>query len=70
MGEFDLNHQIGLDLQKFSREDLEDLLNDPTYFDAMFHSLPRVAALDQALNELASANESIASMYTITSMAM
>lgn len=42
------------------REDLEDLLTDPVYFQAVFHSLPRVKAMFQAQAELGMANESIA----------
>lgn len=44
-----------------SREDIEDLLSDPTYFQALFHSLPRVKAMYQAQAELGMANEAIAS---------
>jgi len=43
-----------------SREDLEDLLTDPTYFHTFFHSLPRVKAMFQGQSELGMANESIA----------
>jgi hypothetical protein len=43
------------------REDLEDLLSDPVYFQAIFHSLNQVKALYQAQAELGLANESIAS---------
>ena len=43
------------------REDLEDMLADPTYFQAIFHSLDRVRSLFQAQAELGMANESIAS---------
>ncbi|KDQ19774.1 hypothetical protein BOTBODRAFT_152274 [Botryobasidium botryosum FD-172 SS1] len=43
-----------------SREDIEDLLTDPTYFHAFFHSLPRVKAMFQGQSELGMANESIA----------
>jgi hypothetical protein len=46
-----------------SREDLEDLLNDPNYFQAIVHSLPRVKAMFQAQSELGSANESIARRF-------
>lgn len=46
------------------REDLEDLLADPVYFQAIFHSLDRVKALYQAQAELGMANESIASTRT------
>lgn len=44
-----------------SREDLEDLLVDQPYFQAIFHNLNRVKALYQAQAELSAANESIAS---------
>jgi len=44
----------------FRREDIEDLLTDPTYFQAIFHSLPQVKALYEAQAELGMANESIA----------
>ncbi|KZV73796.1 hypothetical protein PENSPDRAFT_648561 [Peniophora sp. CONT] len=47
-------------LSHLTREDLEDLLVDPAYFDAIFHELPQVKELLQAQSELASANESIA----------
>jgi len=43
------------------REDLEDMLVDPTYFQAIFHTLDRVKYLYQAQAELGMANESIAS---------
>lgn len=42
------------------REDLEDLLVDPAYFQAIFHSLGEVKALYQAQAELGMANEAIA----------
>jgi len=48
------------ELSSLSREDLEDMLADPAYFQAVFHSLPRVKALFQAQAELGMANESIA----------
>ncbi|KAL7280082.1 hypothetical protein ACG7TL_006497 [Trametes sanguinea] len=48
------------DLAHLSREDLEDLLADPTYFQAIFHTLPQVKQLYQGQAELGSANESIA----------
>ncbi|KAF8158918.1 hypothetical protein K438DRAFT_1909975 [Mycena galopus ATCC 62051] len=48
------------ELAGLSREDLEDLLNDPVYFQATFHSLPRVKAMYQSQAELGMANESIA----------
>lgn len=43
------------------KEDLEDLLTDQLYFQAVFHSLPRVKAMIQAQSELGMANETIAS---------
>ncbi|KAJ7695659.1 hypothetical protein B0H17DRAFT_1055072 [Mycena rosella] len=48
------------ELADLSREDLEDLLNDPVYFQAIFHSLSRVKAMYQSQAELGMANESIA----------
>jgi len=48
------------ELSHLSREELEDLLVDPVYFQAVFHSLHQVRALYQAQTELGSANESIA----------
>ncbi|KAH7928458.1 hypothetical protein BV22DRAFT_1083077 [Leucogyrophana mollusca] len=48
------------ELAHLSREDLEDLLNDPVYFQSVFHSLGQVKSLYQAQSELGMANESIA----------
>ncbi|KAI0031061.1 hypothetical protein K488DRAFT_79283 [Vararia minispora EC-137] len=48
-------------LSHLTREDVEDLLSDQAYFDAIFHSLPQVKDLYQAQAELGKANESIAS---------
>lgn len=48
------------ELKELSQEDLEDLLTDPQYFQAIFHSLPRVKELMQAQSELGMANQSIA----------
>jgi len=48
------------ELAHLSREDLEDLLADPLYFQAIFHSLPRVHDLYRAQAELGLANETIA----------
>ncbi|TFK40736.1 hypothetical protein BDQ12DRAFT_601082 [Crucibulum laeve] len=48
------------ELSHLSREELEDLLNDPVYFQSVFHSLQRVKDLYQAQAELGRANESIA----------
>ena len=49
------------DVRPCSREDLEDLLADPIYFQGIFHSLTRVKNLYRAQAELGMANESIAS---------
>ncbi|KAF8310564.1 hypothetical protein DL93DRAFT_2061938 [Clavulina sp. PMI_390] len=48
------------ELSNFPLEDLEDLLSDPAYFHAVFHSLPQVKGLFQAQSELGAANEAIA----------
>ncbi|KAJ4482016.1 hypothetical protein J3R30DRAFT_2113097 [Lentinula aciculospora] len=48
------------ELAHLSRRDLEDLLNDTNYFQAVFHSLPGVKAMYDAQAELGNANESIA----------
>ncbi|KAF8967131.1 hypothetical protein BDZ97DRAFT_1621919, partial [Flammula alnicola] len=42
------------------REDLEDLLSDPVYFQAIFHSLNYVKDLYRSQAELGQANEAIA----------
>lgn len=42
------------------REDLEDLLADPQYYDAILNNLPRIKSMNQAQQELANANQSIA----------
>jgi len=52
------------ELAHLSREDLEDILADPAYFQAIFHSLKRVRSLFQAQAELGLANESIANNNT------
>lgn len=44
------------------REDLEDLLSDPIYFQAIFHSLGCVKDLYRSQAELGQANEAIARM--------
>ncbi len=46
-----------------SREDLEDVLNDPTYFQTIFHSLRQVKELYNGQAELGMANEAIASRF-------
>lgn len=43
------------------REDLEDLISDPVYFQAIFHSLECVKDLYKSQAELGMANEAIAS---------
>ena len=43
------------------REDLEDLISDPVFFQAMFHSLGCVKDLYRSQAELGMANEAIAS---------
>lgn len=48
------------ELTHLSREDLEDLLADPAYFQAIFHSLDRVKELYKSQAELGLANETIA----------
>ena len=45
------------------REDLEDLLIDPVYFQTIFHSLGYVKDLYRSQSELGMANEAIARMY-------
>ncbi|TFL01765.1 hypothetical protein BDV98DRAFT_507174 [Pterulicium gracile] len=48
------------ELTDLSRDDLQDLLMDPAYFQAIFHSLARVKVLYAAQSELGMANEAIA----------
>ncbi|KAH6911455.1 hypothetical protein BKA70DRAFT_1099255 [Coprinopsis sp. MPI-PUGE-AT-0042] len=48
------------ELSHLSRDDLEELLQNPTYFQAIFHSLQRVKDLYNQQAELGLANESIA----------
>jgi len=48
------------ELSSLSREDLEELISDPAFFHATFHSLPAVKAILHAQTELGMANESIA----------
>jgi ESCRT-I complex subunit VPS37 len=47
------------------REDLEDLLIDPVYFQTIFHSLGYVKDLYRSQSELGMANEAIARMYNV-----
>ena len=46
------------------REDLEDMLADPAYFQAIFYSLPKVKELYKGQAELGRANGTIASALT------
>ena len=46
------------------REDLEDMLADPAYFQAIFHSLSKVKGLYNGREELGRANGTIASALT------
>ncbi|KAI0917191.1 hypothetical protein AcV5_007730 [Taiwanofungus camphoratus] len=48
------------ELSHLSREDLEETLIDPVYFQAIFHSLNQVKSLYRAQAEVGNANESIA----------
>ncbi|KAG9105273.1 hypothetical protein FRC07_009433 [Ceratobasidium sp. 392] len=48
------------ELSSLSREDLESLLSDPAYFQAIFHTLGHTKALLAAQTELGMANEAIA----------
>lgn len=50
------------------REDLEDLLAEPAYFQAIFHSLSKVKELYQSQAELGLANETIASESALSAM--
>lgn len=56
-------HVLYADIYAHRREDLEELLVDPAYFQAIFHSLEQVKALYQAQAELGLANESIARQW-------
>ena len=40
------------------------MLNDPQFFQAVFHSLPQVKAMVQAQSELSMANEELARKFT------
>ena len=51
------------------REDLEDMLADPSYFQAIFHTLSKVKELYQNQADLGLANETIASESTLSAMA-
>jgi len=48
------------ELASLTREDLEDMLSDPVYFQAIFHSLQLVKDLYNSQTELGLANEAIA----------
>ena len=47
------------------REDLEDLISDPLYFQAIFHSLGCVKDLYRSQAELGMANEAIAGEFIL-----
>lgn len=47
------------------RQDLEDMLVDPNYFQAVLHSLEKVKAMYQSQTELSMANEVIARMCLV-----
>jgi len=47
------------------RDDLEDMLADPAYFQAIFHTLSKVKELNQSRAELGLANEAIASALAL-----
>jgi hypothetical protein len=51
------------------REDLEDILADPSYFQAIFHTLSNVNELYQNQTELGLANETIASELALNARA-
>ncbi|KAK2463314.1 hypothetical protein APHAL10511_004625 [Amanita phalloides] len=63
------------ELARYSRQDLEEMMVDPVYFQAVFHSLERVKVLYEAQTDLSMANEAIArhnleledSLYTLRS---
>jgi len=46
------------------REDLEDMLADPAYFQALFHTLSKVKELYKGQAELGRANGTVASALT------
>lgn len=48
------------ELANLSREDLESLLSDPAYFQAIFHTLGHTKAMLASQSELGMANEAIA----------
>ncbi|KAH9983346.1 hypothetical protein BJV74DRAFT_851067 [Russula compacta] len=48
------------ELSHLTREDLEDILSDPAYFQAIFHTLSKVRELYQSQAELGRTNETIA----------
>ena len=50
------------------RDDLEDMLAEPAYFQAIFHSLSKVKELYQSQAELGLANETIASESALSAM--
>jgi hypothetical protein len=48
------------------REDLEDMLADPAYFQAIFHTLSKAKELYHSQAEIGLANETIASALAST----
>jgi len=48
------------ELSHLTREDLEDMLSDPVYFQAVFHSLQQVKDLYKSQTDLGKANEATA----------
>ena len=52
----------------YSRDDLQDLMHDQQYFQAIFHSLEHVKAIYRAQDEIVLANEAIASELSSISM--
>ncbi|KDQ62470.1 hypothetical protein JAAARDRAFT_189792 [Jaapia argillacea MUCL 33604] len=54
------------ELSNLSREDLEELLADPLYFQSIFYFLPRMKTLYQFQAELGSASEAITQVSTPT----
>ena len=54
----------------FRRDDLEDMLADPAYFQAIFHTLSKVKELNQSRAELGLANEAIASALASSTLVL
>ena len=63
------SHGIGARVdQKFRRDALEDLLNDPQYLQAIVHTLPQAQQITQAQAELGSANEALARVSNVPAL--